>query len=309
MSKQRYVLVTAARNEAEHIRKVLASVTTQTIKPERWVIVSDGSTDATDEIVESFVEKFSFIELQRRTPDSDRNFGSKVKAIRSAMASLSEVEYDYLGNLDADVSFEPDYYERVLMRFEQNPRLGVASGILFDVFGLELRKQFHSKWSAAGPVQFFRRECYESFGGYRPLRRGGVDSIAEFLARLNGWEVCTFEDIHVHHHRPMGTAKSGLLAARYRQGLMEYSHGNHPLFQLAKCFLRIAERPLVIGAGLRWLGFCVGYVRREERAMEWDLIKRMRAEQMSRLRSVWSLPLSKSREVAPSERANGASPE
>ena len=285
MTKRRYVLVTAARNEAKYIGRTLDSVTAQSIKPERWVIVSDGSTDATDQVVQSYAERFSFIELQRRTPDPDRNFGSKAKAIQSAMASLSDVQYDFVGNLDADVSFEPNYYERVLERFDKNPQLGVASGLMFDVFGSELRKQYHSKWSAAGPVQFFRRDCYESFEGYRPLKRGGVDSIAELMARVNGWEVVTFEDLHVLHHRPEGTAKSGLLAARYRQGLMEYSHGNHPLFQLSKCIFRVAERPFVIGSALRWFGFCMGYIKREERAIEWDLIQKMRTEQMSRLRT------------------------
>jgi len=283
-----YVLVTAAQNEEDYIEKTIKSVISQTILPKRWVIVSDGSTDCTDLIVENYLEIYDFMQLLRKEDDRSRNFASKVYAIRAGVEYLSDVEYDFIGNLDADVSFEPDYYERVLTKFKENPRLGIAGGILFEAFRGKWIRQFTStSWSVSGPIQMFRRQCYEDICGYIPLRLGGEDTFAEVMARTNGWEIKAFPDIKVFHHRRTGTENSNILSARFIQGIREYSSGNHLLFEIAKCISRVREKPYVLGSLLRAIGFFYAFIRRKPRMVSNNIIRYLRHEQIGRLIAIF----------------------
>ena len=293
MMKNSYVLVTAARNEEAYIEKTIQSVVNQTILPKRWVIVSDGSTDRTDEIVSQYAANYGFIKLVHAKPQGKRNYASKVNAIKVGFRLLKSVEYDFIGNLDADVSFGPDNYECILRKFEKNARLGIAGGIIFDFYDGGFQRQFASVNSVGGPIQLFRLQCYQDIGGYIPLKKGGVDAIAEVMARMNGWEVRSFPEIRVMHHRRTGTEKGHILSARFRQGVMEYSHGNHPLFEMAKCVSRIREKPYVFGSLFRLLGYNWAFLRRDKREVADEVVKFLRREQIQRLFAV--LPKSKSR--------------
>lgn len=280
----RYVLVTAARNEEAYIERTLQSVIAQTVPPQKWVIVSDGSTDHTDEIVTRYQADHDFIQLLRRETDANRNFASKVYAIRAGVDWLNNIEYDFLGNLDADISFEANYYERVLAEFQQNPELGIAGGLLFEPCRGKWVPQWTSTlWSVSGPVQMFRRRCYEDIGGLIPLRKGGEDAVAEVMARMTGWQVKAFADIPVWHHRHTGTADSHLLLSRFQQGWMEYSIGYHPLFEVARCAWRILERPYVIGSICKLSGYCWGFLRRAKWEAPANVVKFLRREQVHRL--------------------------
>jgi len=283
-----YVLFTAARNEEEHIEETIKSVISQTILPKKWVIVSDGSTDSTDVIVKQYEENFNFIKLLPREAPCIRSFVSKVYAIREAINFLHGIEYDFIGNLDADVSFESTYYENVLKRFKNNLKLGIAGGVLFERVRDRWIRQFVSEmWSVSGPIQLFRRQCYENIGGYLPLKKGGVDAIAEVMARMNGWEVRSFPEIKVFHHRRTGTEKGNILYARFHQGQMEYSHGYHPLFEVMRCFARTREKPYILGSIFRFIGFCFSYVQKEKRGLSHEIIKYLRREQMQRLLTIF----------------------
>ena len=121
-----YVLITPARNEADHIAKTLESVVAQTVLPLRWVIVSDGSTDGTDAIVESFQIGRPWIHLIKLPPRTERNFAAKVNAFHAGQERVQDLPYDVIGNVDGDVSFPPDYFDFLLAKMEAAPRLGVA---------------------------------------------------------------------------------------------------------------------------------------------------------------------------------------
>lgn len=151
-----------------------------------------------------------------------RNFGSAIRAINTGYEQLKGVEYDFVGNLDADVVLEPNYYETTLAKFQANPRLGLAGGLVCDRCWDRLDEEFTAADSVRGPVQMFRRECYEQIGGYTGMVIGGEDSVAEIKARMHGWQVRTFPEIKALHLRPTGTAKSGILSARFRQGKIEH---------------------------------------------------------------------------------------
>jgi len=285
--KTDYILITAARNEEVYIEKTIQSVISQNISPKRWVIVSDGSTDRTDEIVAKYKSKHSFIQLVRNVIRSDRNFASQVNAFNMGYEQVSNLDYDFIGNLDADVSFGPNYYENILLKFARNNKLGIAGGIVFDKRGKKFERQFISgSVSVCGPIQMFRRECFEEIGGYVPIENGPLDVVADLKARMRGWEVKSFPDIKVLHHRRTGTTRRRIISYRYYQGIMEYSLGYHPIFEIAKCFLRTFERPYIIGSLLRIGGYSWAYFRRFERVMPKDVVEYLRNEQLYRLRQV-----------------------
>jgi biofilm PGA synthesis N-glycosyltransferase PgaC len=281
-----YVLFTAARNEEAHIEKTLRSVITQTVLPVKWVIVSDGSVDRTDEIVNQYAATHNFILLIRRSADQKRNYGSKAKALKIAYEQFANLEFDFVGNLDADVSFDPKYYEGVLSKFNANERLGVAGGIRFDLVDGRFRKIHPANNSAGGPTQFFQRQCYEKIGGYLPLRFGGLDTVAETMARMYGWEVETFHDLEVFHYRPTGTAGGGLVRAKFKAGILAYSVGYHPLFELSRCASRLFDKPPVVGSFSLLAGYYWASLQGYERQVPDDFVRYLRSEQLARL---WSL--------------------
>jgi len=283
MSTAQYALVTPARNEEDLIELTLSSVAAQTAPPERWVVVSDGSTDRTDEIVQGYAARFPFIRLLRLERSEERTFASKAHAVDAGVRELTGVEYDFLGNLDADIELPPDYFEKILAKLQNHPEIGIAGGVLYDRWGDRFVKKIHSLDSVAGPVQLFRRQCYEEVGGYLALRKGGVDAMAEVMARMNGWKVQSFPDIEAKHHRTTGTALDSILSARFRQGVQDHSHGCHPLFEVARCGFRLIERPYVLGSLWRVGGFVSACLSGEKREVPPEVAAFLRREQLTRL--------------------------
>jgi glycosyltransferase involved in cell wall biosynthesis len=285
MFNKAYVLVTAARNEEACIEKTIISVTCQTILPKKWVIVSDGSTDHTDEIIKRYMEHHDFIQLVQRRGDVEPNFGSQVQAINVGYEHLKNLEYGFIGNLDGDVSFDPAYYETVLEKFQQNQRLGLAGGFIYEQYnGKFVGRKFNTARSVAHAIQLFRRECYEDIGGYIPLIYGGADSVAEDMARMKRWEVRAFPELKVFHHK-CGLSARGIVRESIRQGLMDYWIGNHPLFEIMKCLRRAKQKPYLVVAFVRMVSFIWPYCYREKRALSDEFIKYLRKDQMNRLKT------------------------
>ncbi len=283
MNTKRYVLITPARNEEAYIEKTIQSVINQTTLPEKWIIVSDGSTDSTDQIVSGYAEKHAFIQLITAQQNGRYNFGSKVNAINEGYKYLSNVHYDFIGNIDADVSFEPSYFINILKEFEENQELGIAGGVISELVNGNYSKQNISLNSVAGAVQLFRRKCYESIGGYIPMRFGGIDAAAEILARVNGWHVRTLPEITVLHHRSITTGGKNIISTRFYQGLTNYLLGYHPLFHIASCLSRATERPYLIGSICLLYGYYWAFFKRYKRELPKNAIKYLRSEQMERL--------------------------
>lgn len=281
-----YVLITPCRNEADYIEATLQAVIAQTVRPKKWVIVSDGSTDRTDEIVESYAQKHDFILFLRQSGDQQRNFGSKVEAINLAYEHLRELQFDFIGNLDADITFDGGYYANILSKFEQNKRLGMAGGLRLDLVRGRFVKIRSAQSSVGGSIQMFRRECYESIGGYQRLSCGGIDAVAETMVRMYGWKVESFPELTVYHHRPTGTAGGGGIKARFKKGQQHYLIGYHPLFHLASCIFRISSFPFMLGSLAELAGYAWSFLRMKKIVVSDDFVRFLRAEQMARLRTV-----------------------
>lgn len=284
--KTQYVLITPVHNEEKFIGQVIESVIAQTILPKKWVIVDDASDDKTSEIVERYQRKHGFIELYKlKRTDVKSYYSRRTEVFLTGYDKIKQLEHDFVAALDGDLTFFPDYYENIFREFDGNPRLGVASGVYVDDIGGRYRKVVRSDISTSGGIHVFRRECYEQIGGYIPLRYGADDSLAEYKARMNGWQTWSFPAYVAVHRRPMGTkGRTNIVKVRFRQGLSDYYLGSHIVFVLAKSLRRcFVEMPLIIGGLARMCGFLSGYFSNYGREVPKDVVKYIRKEQMGRL--------------------------
>jgi glycosyltransferase involved in cell wall biosynthesis len=195
-----YVLITPARNEAAFIEQTIKAMVGQTVRPAKWVIVSDGSTDDTDEIVTKYANQYEWIELLRMPERRERHFAGKVHAFNAGYARVKDLEYDVIGNLDADITVESSHFEFLLKKFVEHPRLGVA-GTPFREESFQYDYRFTSVEHVSGACQLFRKECFEGIGGYTPIKIGGIDLVAVITARMKGWQTRTFPERICIHHR------------------------------------------------------------------------------------------------------------
>lgn len=281
----RYVLMTAAYNEEENIGKTIESLLAQTRLPEKWMIVSDSSSDATDDIVQSHAKRHCFIHFLRMTRPPGRSFGAKVLALRTASKSLHGSSFGFIGNLDADITLDPTYFEDLLQRFQGDDRLGLAGGFVHEKKDGEFRSRRDNRsYAVPHAAQLVRRQCYEEFGGYAVLEYGGEDWHAETSARMNGWRAEAFPELRILHHRRTGEADN-LLRHKFRQGRMDYSFGSDPLFETLKCADRLFERPFLIGGLWRLAGFFWSWSVRAKRPVSQEFMAFLRAEQNRKLQS------------------------
>lgn len=285
MSFPTYALITPARNEAEFIELTIKSVVGQEVRPVKWVIVSDGSTDGTDEIAQKYVAAHPWIELVRIPEHAQRNFGAKVNAFNAGYARVKNLNCEIIGSLDGDISFDEDFFPFLLQKLADNPRLGLVGAPFQDVGTNQTYDyRFVSIEHVSGCCQLFRRECFEQIGGYVPVKGGGIDLIAVVTARMKGWETRTFTEKVCRHHRTMGTAQDGNLAAWFKLGRKDYSLGCHPLWEFFRAIYQMTKKPVVLGGLLLASGYAWALIRRVERPVSRELRQFRRREQMQRLK-------------------------
>jgi hypothetical protein len=279
----RYVIVTAAHNEEAFLELTIQSVLAQTVRPLRWVIVSDRSTDRTDSIAASFARQHDFIRFLRLDHSLSRGTASKITALSEAIRQLGNCDYEFIANLDGDVSFDRDYFQSLLAYFDKDPVLGIAGGVVCEQrHGVFEPRIGNSLRSVAHAGQMVRRTCYDQIGGWLALEFGGEDWYAEVRARKSGWRVAAFSGQRLLHHRPTGGA-SPLLRHRFREGKMDHSVGSHPAFEIAKCARRVLEKPFLLGSVTRMSGFLWSYATRRPRAIDAETMRFLRREQLGRI--------------------------
>ena len=280
-----YVLITPARNEEAYIEKTIQSVISQEYLPKKWVIVSDGSTDRTDEIVQKYILGNTWIEFLRMPERRERQFAAKVQCFNAGYERIKDMSYDIIGSLDADISFTSDYFAFLLSKFLESPRLGVA-GTPFVEGSSHYDYRFTNIEHVSGACQMFRRECFEDIGGYIPIKAGGIDWIAVTTARMKGWTTRTFVEKTCVHHRPMGTGHSSSIMTWFRHGRKDYFLGGHPLWEMFRSLYQMSKRPYIIGGSLLLFGYTWALLSRVDRPISEDLMKFHRSEQMQRLKSM-----------------------
>ena len=283
-----YVLVTPARNEAAFIELTIKSVVGQTVRPAKWVIVSDGSTDGTDDIVGKYAADHQWLELIRMPERRQRHFAGKVHAFNAGYARMKGLEYDVIGSLDGDISFDEDYFSFLLGKLAEDSTLGLVGTPFKGRGNPAYDYRFVSIEHVSGACQLFRRECFEEIGGYVPVKGGGVDHIAVITARMKGWKTRTFTDKVCLHHREIGSAQQGPLRASFKAGALDYALGGHPIWELFRTFYQMTRRPFVVGGLMLGTGYVWALLRRMKRAIPLEMVAFRRREQMRRLRKFFT---------------------
>jgi biofilm PGA synthesis N-glycosyltransferase PgaC len=278
-----YILITPARNEGAFIDLTIKSIISQSVSPLKWVIVSDGSTDRTDEIVKKYATEYSWIELVRMPEREERHFGGKAHAFNAGYAKIKDLKYDIVGSLDADISFDPEYFNFLFKTFAKDSKLGVA-GTPFREGTVQYDYRFSRKEHVSGACQLFRRECFESIGGYVPLKAGAIDLTAVVTARMKGWKTETFIDKFCIHHRRMGTAKAHILVATFKSGYGDYPMGVHPVWQLFRSIYQMSRKPLFIGGFMLLTGYMWALLKRAQTPVSMEFVRFRRKEQMQWLK-------------------------
>jgi hypothetical protein len=274
-------MITPVRDEEEHIESTITSVIAQTARPAEWVIVNDGSTDRTGDIIDEYAAQYPWVRAVHRPNRGFRKAGGGVvDAFYDGYNALRCDDWEFVVKLDGDLSFAADYFEKCFGHFRENPRLGIGGGEIYHELDGKLRLESNPKFHVRGATKIYRRACWEAIGGL--YAAPGWDTIDEVKAGMLGWETRAFDDLRLLHHRLTGSAE-GLVRDRMKHGVACYISGYHPLFVAASCVYRLIKKPYVVGSMAMCYGFLKGCFTRPPRLDDPQMIKYIRAQQLRRL--------------------------
>ena len=265
LPRRRYVLISPCRDEAAYIRRTLESVAAQSVAPALWVVVDDGSTDETPQILAEYEAKLPYLRVVRRSDRGRRAVGpGVVEAFYEGLESAHLDNFDYLCKLDVDLDLPPQYFERLMQRMEREPRLGTSSGkpwFIHPSTGQTLPEVCGDEMSV-GMTKFYRVACFREIGGF--VRQVMWDGIDCHRARMLGWiaESVDDPDLRFLHLRPMGSSQGkGIWSGRVRAGFGQYFMGTSPVYYLAVAGFRLLKHPILYGSlGMLW-GYASSAVR------------------------------------------------
>jgi biofilm PGA synthesis N-glycosyltransferase PgaC len=277
----KYVVVTPVRDEESYLPRTIESMATQTILPQEWVIVDDGSRDSTGNIIEKAVQQYPWIRAVHRKDRGFRKWGGGIiEAFYSGFEVLKCQDWDFMSKLDGDLSFGPDYFEKTFQKFQENRKIGIGGGVLYHEENGKRILEDHPVFHVRGGVKIYRRACWEAIGG---LWVGpGSDTVDEVKANMLGWTTMSFFDIHMTHHRYTG-ASWGRWGGLVKDGKIDYVSGYHPLFLTAKSIARLVRRPYLLGSIALVYGYISAYLQGVPRVNDPELIRYPRRQQLARL--------------------------
>lgn len=280
-----YVLVSPVRNEEQYIYKTIESIVRQTVRPIEYMIVDDGSTDRTAQIVKEAMRSHSWIRYFHRPDRGERKVGPGViEAFYDGCQRLNTRAFNFIGKIDGDLVLGPHYFETLLGKFNMDKQLGAASGRLFTQLPSGKRVAHRlSNEMVVGAVQFIRRKCFEEIGGF--VREVMWDGIAYHRCRMEGWRTRSFPDreLIITELRPMGASHKSIFHGRLRWGRGQYFMGTHPLYLLAVMAYRMLERPYFIGGLCILLGYIEAWRKKMPRYDFAGFRKSLHAWQFERL--------------------------
>jgi biofilm PGA synthesis N-glycosyltransferase PgaC len=277
----RYVVVTPVRDEESYLPLTIESMASQTILPQQWIIVNDGSKDSTGSIIDLAAQQHSWIRAVHRKDRGFRKWGAGIiEAFYDGYNVLDCGDWEYMSKLDGDLSFEPDYFEKMFAKFHDNPTVGIGGGVLYHYDRDRRVLENHPKFHVRGGVKIYRRACWEAIGG---LWVGpGSDTVDEVKANMLGWTTSSFFDIHMIHHRFTG-ASWGRWGGLVKDGKIDYVSGYHPLFLTAKSIVRLFRPPYFLGSFALLYGYVSAYLQHMPRVDDPQLILYLRQQQLARL--------------------------
>lgn len=278
MSKPGYAIITPAHNEVDFLPQVIDSIAAQTIKPEKWIIVDDRSKDDTWSLIKKASKAHSFIKPIRLDGPPDRQVGANVVRVFNEGFKGLSVKPEFIVKMDADIVLPSDYFSRILKLFEDDEKLGMASG--------KTHINSHGNWvleripdtHVSGACKSYRKKCFEEIGGLIPIL--GWDILDGAKARMKGWKTRSFRGLPLYHLRQSSSAR-GMFRGRMRTGRAMYTIRAHPAFVLGKSFYRSLEKPYLTGL-LIPIGYLLSFLYRPERLDDKDLARFLRKEQIGR---------------------------
>lgn len=258
----RILIITPAKDEAEYIRKTIHSLENQTHRPACWVIVNDGSSDETGKLADEAAAKHDWIKVLHRPAGTQRRVGPGViEAFYAGLETENMQDFDYVCKMDADIELKPQYFEKLMQRFAENPRLGTISGKCWvPINGTPVLERTGDQFSH-GVAKLFRRECFEEIGGFvREVMWDGIDC---HRCRMLGWDAVSDSDpeLQIIHLRLMGSSFHSVYHGRRRWGRGQYFMGTHPLYLLGIAMYRMLERPFFLGGLCILLGYTGAWLK------------------------------------------------
>lgn len=278
-----YIVITPVRDEERHIKRTIESIENQKHRPVQWIIVNDGSTDETPQLIQQAADKHSWI---KAIHIPNRGFrkpgGGVVEAFYKGYKEIDYGKWDFIVKLDGDLSFKSDYFERCFHRFKNEDKLGIGGGTVYSpengYFLIDSKGDppFHVR----GATKIYRRECWNQI--HPLLKAPGWDTIDEIRANRLNWTTRTFRNVNIFQHKATGSA-DGNWHNWIKNGLANYITGYHPLFMLCKCIRRISQKPILLASTALWTGFCSGYINNISQVDDAKSIRYLRIQQLRRL--------------------------
>lgn len=280
-----YVLISPCRNEADYMRQTLDTVVAQSLQPTLWVIVDDGSTDATPQILAEYTARHDWIRVVPKPDRGHRAVGPGViEAFYAGYDTIDPDAFMYSCKMDLDLALPPRYFETLIERMEANPRIGTCSGKPYVRHGDQLVSERRGDELSVGMTKFYRQSCFQDIGGY--VREVMWDAIDCHKARSLGWSAVSWDhpDLNFEHLRPMGSSQTSIWTGKRRHGFGQYFMGSGFLYYCATCLFRMVERPYVLGGLAMLQGYVQAWIGRERQLDDPDLIRFIQGYQRRALR-------------------------
>lgn len=279
MTQIKYAIVTPVKDEEQFFLKTIDSILEQQIKPRKWIVINDGSTDQTKEIATSVEKEIEWIKVIHLESEKRRKPGGEA-LINIGIRELRLKDYDFFVRMDGDLAFKKNYFKDLFLKFKKNPKLGIASGVCHVPEDDGFKEEKHPRFHTRGPLKTYRIQCYFDIGG---LKSGlGWDTVDEIKANMLGWQTRSFPELRIIHLRKTQTA-SGVLQGMRNIGITDHYLCYHPLFMFLKCIRHIKNPPYILGGANMLAGFIMGYAKRRKRIEDVDFIKYIRKQQFNKL--------------------------
>jgi len=288
----KYNIISPVRNEEDFVEDTIKSVINQTVLPQEWIIVNDGSTDKTEEIIKPYLEQYNWIKLITL---KDRGYyypgTGVVQVVNKGFEAITVNDWGFLVKLDCDITIEKDYFENIFDEFNKNPKLGIASGGIFLVDGSKIIQEKSQPDHPWGASKIYRRKCFEQIKGWKPIP--GWDLADLLSAQMNNWETRCFNEYRILHYRGTGTRRADITSGRFLLGRFHFRYGYGPFYTLTKSIYHLGEKPFLLGGISIFTGYIYAAVRNEDRLFEKDMRSFLRKKQSKYLKQKFNSLFSK----------------
>ena len=279
MSQIKYAIVTPVKDEEQFFPKTIKSILDQEVKPQKWIIVNDGSTDRTKEIVTSVEKDVDWIEAIHLESGRKRKPGGE-SLIDVGIQTLNLNDYEFFVRMDGDLAFDGNYFKSLFGHFEENTKLGIASGVCYAPKNGGFKEESHPRFHTRGPLKTYRMQCFFDIEGLEPGL--GWDSVDEIKANMRGWQTRSFPELKIMHLRKTQTA-SGVFQGMRNVGITDHYLCYHPIFMVLKCIRHMTKPPYVLAGAHMLAGFIGGYLKNSRRIKDPEFIKYIRIQQLNKL--------------------------